>query len=149
MDHFEKKLIYPFIKGFSLIYLRFIDDILFIWTGNKKDIMRILKELNRKHESISFEYQVSKTGITFLDTEVHIMNNKLCIKICRKKTDRRTFINKTSIPNSQALRIKRIWLRTTSFEYHLQEIKERLVNQCYNEISIDQQFSKVKTIDRN
>ena len=28
MDHFEKKkLIYPFIKGFSLIYLRFIDGI--------------------------------------------------------------------------------------------------------------------------
>ena len=37
MDHFLKKLIYPFIKGFSLIYLRFIDDIFFIWTGNKKD----------------------------------------------------------------------------------------------------------------
>ena len=27
MDHLELKLIYPFIKGFSLIYLRFIDDI--------------------------------------------------------------------------------------------------------------------------
>ena len=37
MDHFEKKLIYPFIKGFSLIYLRFIDDIFFLWTGNKND----------------------------------------------------------------------------------------------------------------
>ena len=86
MDHFEEKLIYPFIKGFSLIYLRFIDDIFFIWTGNKKDIMRILKELNRKHESFTFEYQVSKTGITLLDAEVYIMNNKLYIKICRKKT---------------------------------------------------------------
>ena len=30
MDHFERKFIYPFIKTFSLIYLRFIDDILFM-----------------------------------------------------------------------------------------------------------------------
>ena len=36
MDHFEKKLIYPFINGFPLIYLRFIDDIFLIWIGNRK-----------------------------------------------------------------------------------------------------------------
>ena len=29
MNHFEKKIIYPFIKGFSLIHLRFIDTISF------------------------------------------------------------------------------------------------------------------------
>ena len=57
MDHFEKKLIYPFIKGLSLIYLRFIDDIFFIWTGNKKDLMKFLNDLNTKDESIKFQYQ--------------------------------------------------------------------------------------------
>ena len=31
----------------------------------------------------------------------------------------------------------------------MQELKERLVNQGYNKKSIDQQFLKVKTIDRN
>ena len=31
----------------------------------------------------------------------------------------------------------------------MQELKERLVNQGYNKKSIDQKFSKVKTIDRN
>ena len=76
MDHFEKRLTYPFIKGFSLIYLIF-----FIWTDNKKDLMKVLNKLNRKHESIKFEYQISKTSITFLDTEVYIKNNKLYTKI--------------------------------------------------------------------
>ena len=56
---------------------------------------------------------------------------------------------KTSIPFSQALRIKVICSKTTDFEYHLQELKERLVSQGYNKIYIDQQFSKIKTIDRN
>ena len=80
MDHFEKELIYPFIKEFSLIYLRFIDDIFFIWTVNN-DLMRFLNELNTKHESIKFEHQISKTSILFLDTEVYIKNKKLYIKI--------------------------------------------------------------------
>ena len=50
---------------------------------------------------------------------------------------------------AQHLRIKRINPKTTDLEYHLQDLKERLVNQGYNEKSIDQQFSKVKTIERN
>ena len=109
MDHFEKELIYPFIKEFSLIYLRFIDDIFFIWTGNKKDLMKFLNELNTKHESIKFEHQISKTSITFLDTEVYIKNKKLYIKIYKKQTDRQSFLSinseypkslKTSIPYS-------------------------------------------------
>ena len=40
-------------------------------------------------------------------------------------------------------------MKITNFEYHLQEIKERHVNQGYNKKSIDQQFRKVKTTDRN
>ena len=36
---------------------------------------------------------------------------------------------KTSIPYSQAFRIKRICSKATDFEYDLQELKERLVNQ--------------------
>ena len=80
MDHFEKKLIYPFIKEFLLIYLRFIDDIFFISTGNKKDLMKFLNELTIKHELIKFEYQISKS-ITFLETDVYIKNNKSYTKI--------------------------------------------------------------------
>ena len=85
------------IKGLSLIYL-----------------MKFLNELNAKHESIIFEYQTSKTSITFLDTKVYIKNNKLYTKIYRTKTDRQTFFNinsehpeslKTSIAYSQALRV--------------------------------------------
>ena len=56
---------------------------------------------------------------------------------------------KTSIPYSQILRIKKISSNTTDFEYHLQQLKEQLVSHDYNKKPIHQQFSKVKTIDRN
>ena len=58
--------------------------------------MKFLKELNTKHESITFEYKMSKTSITFLDTEVYIKNNKLYTKIYKKKKkkiDCQTFLN--------------------------------------------------------
>ena len=47
--------------------------------------MKFLNELNTKHESITFAYKMSKTSITFLDTEVYIKNNKLYTKIYKKK----------------------------------------------------------------
>ena len=132
MDHFERKFIYPFIKTFSLLYLRFIDDIFFIWTGSKTDLQKVLNELNTKHPSIKFEYEISKERISFLDTEIYI-KNKLHTKIFRKKTDRQTFLNinsehpkslKNSIPYSQALRIKRICSTKKDFDHHLRELRE-------------------------
>ena len=133
MDHFEEKLIYPFIKGFPLIYLRFIDNIFFIWTGNKKNVMKFLNEFNTKHEFIKFQYQISKTSITNLDTDVCIKNNRLYTKIYRKRTDRQTFLNinsehpkswKASILSSQALRIKRICSITTDFNTNYKNLKK-------------------------
>ena len=47
--------------------------------------MKYLNERNTKRESIKFEYQISKTSITFLDIEVYIKNNKLYAKVYRKK----------------------------------------------------------------
>ena len=48
------KKIYPFLQGLSMIYLRFLDDIFFIWTGSKKQLIRNLDELSTKYDSIKF-----------------------------------------------------------------------------------------------
>ena len=68
-EHFERKFIYPFIKTFLLIYIRVIDDKLFISTCSKVDLEKFLNELNTKHPSINFEYEISKERILFVDTE--------------------------------------------------------------------------------
>ena len=60
MDHFERKYIYPFLEGLSLSYLRFIDNIFFIWTGSKDQLITFLNDLNTKHNSIKFEYKISQ-----------------------------------------------------------------------------------------
>ena len=72
MDHFERKYICPFLEGVSLSYLGFIDDIFFIWTGSKDQLITFLNNLNTKHNSIKFEWKISQSSLPFLDTEVYI-----------------------------------------------------------------------------
>ena len=57
MDHFEKKYIDPFLEGLSIIYLRFIDDIFFIWTGNKEQ----LANLNTKYQKLASHFLKQKS----------------------------------------------------------------------------------------
>ena len=87
-----------------------------MWKRSKEQVTRNFDELNTKQDSIKFEYKISKTSISFLDTEVYIKNNKLYTKIYIKQTYRQSFLHinsehpkslKDSIPYSQALRIKR------------------------------------------
>ena len=76
--------IYPFFEGISLISLQFIDDIFFRCTGTKDQLTNCLNNLNKKHSSVKFEFKISQTSITLLDTEVTIQNTKTY----QKSTDR-------------------------------------------------------------
>ena len=50
MDHFEKKYVHHFLKGISLMYIRFIDDEFFILTGSKEQLIKGLNTWNKKTE---------------------------------------------------------------------------------------------------
>ena len=55
MEHFEGKFKHPLLKTFLLIYLRFIDNIFFMWTGSKTDLENLSNKLNSKQPSIKFK----------------------------------------------------------------------------------------------
>ena len=141
MDHFERKFIYPFIKTFSLIYFRLIDDIFFIWKGSKTDLENFLNKLNTQHPSIEFEYEISKERISFLDTEIYMKNNN--------KTTVKKKQLKNSIPYNQALRIKRICSTKKDFDHHSREPKERFLKQGYDQKLVDEQLEKVDKLVRD
>ena len=61
-----------------------------MWTGNKEQLINCFNNLNKKHNSFKFKYQISETSITFLDT-VSSQNNKLVTKSLRKALTARTF----------------------------------------------------------
>lgn len=116
MGTFEEQYIYPFIEGKAKLYLRYIDDTFILWTETKQQFDNFLSELNEKHNSIKFDYEMSTTEITFLDTIVYIDNkNHLQTRLHQKPTDRHNYLHRASehplplndnLAYSQALRIR-------------------------------------------
>ena len=65
MANFVAKHIYPYIKEIYLLDLRYNDDRYMIWKGAKAGLMTFIKELNEKHKTIKFDFQISPRKIAF------------------------------------------------------------------------------------
>ena len=52
------------------LYLRYIDDILFIWTGSENELQQFISKINEVHPSIRFDFNYSKTQIHFSDIAI-------------------------------------------------------------------------------
>ena len=63
MGNFENKLIYPKIENKYACYHRFIADIFMLWTGTEEELLSFF-------EDIKFDYNYSKSEISFPDTLV-------------------------------------------------------------------------------
>ena len=119
-----------------LIWIRFIDDIFFIWTGSEQDLLRVLNELNSLHPTIKFDMNYSREKIDFLDTTVIITReSSLQTTIYSKPTDRKAYLHaksyhpkatKDAIPYSQAIRLKRICSEEKDYEAGVKELLDKL-----------------------
>ena len=159
MGNFEKTHILPLIQEKSSLYLRFIDDIFFIWNGTEEELKSFINRVNRAHPTIKFETNYSYTEINFLDTTVKITsNNELVTTLHKKETDRNTFLHrksyhppsiKKSIPYSHALRISRICSDDNDYHKQLEELKDRFIQRGYREKEIIDQLNKATQHNRN
>ena len=57
MANFELKYIYPYRKDKTKMFLRFTDDLFMIWTGSEQELLDFMRDLNKKHSSIKFEFK--------------------------------------------------------------------------------------------
>ena len=98
MGDFEEKHIYPFNNQYSTVYLRYIDDIFMIWKGTKEQLDNFNKDLNEKHPTIKFEFEISQKQVNFLDTTVYIAANKATkTKLYTKETDTHNYLHRKSV----------------------------------------------------
>ena len=97
MGEFEQKYMYPLIKDKSILFLRYIDDILVVWIKSEKQLKNFMSELNQKHPSIKFDYKFACKQMELLDTVVYIdKRNKLQTTLFQKSSDCRNFLNAKS-----------------------------------------------------
>ena len=59
------------------MWLRYIDDIFFIWVEDKDKLDRFLNRINNFYPNLKFTHEKSKSSINFLDVSVRIVDNKL------------------------------------------------------------------------
>lgn len=66
-------------------WMRYVDNIQFIWENNDEELQRFLKEINHLGKNISFKMETENKEINFLDLNIQISgNNKLIFEVCRK-----------------------------------------------------------------
>ena len=98
MDEVETE----FLKSQELqpfLWLRYIDDIFFIWTHGTQELDSFLNELNKFHPNSSFTYETSKERVNFLDLNVSIWNGAISTDMYIKPTDGHQCLNyKSSHP---------------------------------------------------
>ena len=126
--------------------------------GTESKLIKFIDNLNQKHPTIKFEFNYSRTSITFLDTKVYTNENgTLFTTIYRKPSDRRNFLHyksahlkalKDNITHSQALRIKRICSETSEVIKHLKDLKDAFIKRGYQSKVLDHQFERAISMDR-
>ena len=158
MGWFEETFIYTRILDRTRIFLRYIDDVFFIWKGTETELKTFFEEINQVHPTIKFDHNHSKSEIHFLDLTVYKDKaGKLATKVHTKSTDRQAYLHKNSahpshlkksIPYGQALRLKRICTEDDEFMKASIQLTEKLKKRGYDEKEINDQINRVEERNR-
>ena len=99
MDDVESK----FLKTQSLqplIWLRYIDNVFFIWTHAEEKLQLLLTDLNNYNPHIKFTYESNKEHILFLVLKVSLCDGKLTTDLHVRSFDRHQSLHCPSVhPN--------------------------------------------------
>ena len=151
MDNFEHNLLrnYSQKTGLSpLVRFRFIDNIFFIWTGNKDSLDHFIsfkqnynKSKNMKSK-LKFKIHLSTKEVHFLDVKVSLNHGKLRTTLFTKPTDSYFYLSNSSwhpshvlknIPKAQFIRLRRICSQKTDFLQNSQILCNKFIERGFNE----------------
>ena len=115
MENFEQNLLpdYSQKSGLSpLVRFRFINDIFFVWTGNKDLLNHFISftqsysKCKNMKSKIKFEIPLSTNEVHFLDMTVSLNYGKLRTTLFTKPIDSYFFVNNSSCHPLHALKSK-------------------------------------------
>ena len=129
-----------------------------IWLHGGDELSNFLARLNSFHENIRFTWEIGLREIAFLDVWITKVNCAFHTEVYSKPTDAHQYLNfkschpphvKRAIPYSQGLRLRRICNSDNVFEEKLGELKGFLVKRGYCSDYVDNQFERVRGVNRN
>ena len=134
------------------IWLRYIDDMFFIWTHCEEKLNLFLKDLNEFHPNLKFTYQTSHNSVNFLDLHLSLKDGAIFTDLHSKPTDGHQFVHdksshpsriKNSIPYNQASRISRLCSSQNDFNAHIFNLKDSFLVRDYPQKVVSEQIDKV------
>ena len=108
-----------------LVWLRYIDDIFFIWTPGEDSLKKFLEELNDFNQYMKFTCEYNAENIPFLDLKVGLKDGKITTDLHVKPTDHQQYLyfssahpnhTKRSVVFRQTLRTSRLRSNESDFE---------------------------------
>ena len=127
----------------------------------RKPLKSFIGFLNFNNPSIKFTHEYSNflhQTLSFLDVQVHLINNHIETDLHTKPTDKHQYLLKTwchpnhtkkAIPFSLFLRIRRICSTDTFFDQRGQELIENLIKRGYSRTSLQRDANRVRSIPRH
>ena len=93
------KIEIAFIKTQELqpfVWLRYIDDIFFIWTHGEAKLKKFMEAFNKFLPSLQLTYEPSKRRVAFLDFDVSLENGSVTTDLHTKSTDCHQYLHCSS-----------------------------------------------------
>ena len=140
-----------------VIWKKFIDDIILVWTHSTKELEDFMERLNNFHPTIKFTKEINEYELPFLDTFVFKEENKLKTKVYHKPTDNKQYLlytschpkqQKDAIPFSLLIRARRICNKMKDFEIEAKRIVNTLRKRKYPENLLEKAVSRSLTLNR-
>ena len=159
MAHFEETYVYSYRNNSKpRIWFRFIDDIWGIFSGNRNTFQTFVEYLNSVHASIKFTEEFSSIEINFLDVTTYRSGEEILSNLYCKPTDSHSYLefnschpphNKTSIPFSQFLRIRRNCSKWEDFILNGMKLSTYFSIRGYPTELVKSAFCRVYSMERN
>ncbi|KAM9316367.1 tyrosine-protein kinase Blk [Gastrophryne carolinensis] len=137
MAHFEAQFVYthPLYDSHVLLWVRYIDDVFFLWQGPHDKLIEFKEDLDRASPTISFTIDAHLDQVHFLDVLITKRDNVLHTDVYTKPTDRNTYLSyeplKKGLPFSQFLRLRRIISDDDKFLQQAETMSQNFMKRGY------------------
>ena len=121
-------------------WVRYIEDIFFIWTHGQEKLNIFLEDLNKFHRNLKFTCNSSAENNAFLDPKCKLKQGKIETDLHVKSTYRHQYLHyttsypkhtKRSIVFSQSWRVSRICSQAQDFKTHTTEMRSWFYKRGY------------------
>ncbi|OCT70398.1 hypothetical protein XELAEV_18037316mg [Xenopus laevis] len=142
------------------LWLRYIDNVVSIWSGTPEKFHRFVDELNSNSINLRVTAEINRDIINFLDIRIYrdINNNNVQTTVFRKDTATNNLLHANSqhpssliqgIPTGQYLRVKRLCSTQTDFKKEADKLYVRFKQTGYSHNSLKKAYKRALMADRN